>query len=335
MPVYNGLPYLQEALDDLLAQTAPDFELVAVDDGSTDGSLAVLKAYAERDARIVIVRNEENLGLTPSLNRGLERCRAPLVARADADDRYEPDRLERQRAFLDAHPDVGLLSCAVHKMNAEGKRFLTRHFPTEDGPIRIRELFVNSFSHPGVMFRADLVREVGGYDTAYWTAEDCDLWARLMPRTRVANLPVPLVHYRKHGASIVQSNGAEVEALDLSVRRRQLSAYLQREVSIEEARAAVALYRASRRLTGDEVAAGVRVLREVLRRAREREGPATVRFFVGEVGEALVKQARRQEGGSRALGLRLVLEAVRWDPRRGLTRETVASAVRSVWPRST
>lgn len=331
MPAYNAMPYLPEALDDLLGQTLRDFELVVVEDGSTDDTRAVLEDYAARDARVVIVPNEQNLGLTRSLNRGLERCRAPLVARADADDRYEPDRLARQVAFLDAHPEVGLLSCGVHKINARGERFLTRIFPTGDGHIRVRELFVNCFSHPGAVFRTPLVRAVGGYDPAFWTAEDCDLWARMMPLTRVANLPVPLVHYRKHGASMVQSYGADVDALDLSVRQRQISAYLGRPVGRAEAQAAVELFRGRQGLTPDTFGTGRRLLREVLRAVRAREHAETVGAYRRDVADALFQHARHGAAGgagSRWFGLRLLVEAALWSPGRALKRDFVRLAAR-------
>lgn len=315
MPVYNGLPYLREALDDLLAQTFGDFELVVVEDGSTDGSLAVLEAYAERDPRVVIVRNGENLGLTPSLNRGLEHCRAPLVARADADDGYAPDRLERQVAFLDAHPEVGLLSCAVTKMTEEGKPYATSRFPTEDAHIRLRELFVNSFSHPGVMFRTDLVRSVGGYDPEFWTAEDCDLWARLRPHTRMANLAEPLVRYRVVSTSMMRTRGEGGMSLGLSVRQRLLSEYLGRSVPYEEARAISLLFKRRGPLEPDEVAAGVRGLQEVLRQAARCEPEHAVTYLRDEGSQALRWQAWLQRGRSTRRAWSLLASALLYDPR--------------------
>lgn len=317
MPVYNGLPYLREALNDLLGQTFEDFELVAVEDGSTDDSLAVLQEYADRDARIVIVENRENLGLTKSLNRGLCRCRAPLVARADADDGYALDRLERQVAFMKAHPEVGLLSCAVTKTNEEGVPFSKSTFPLEDGQIRVRELFVNSFSHPGVMFRTDLVRSVGGYDPAFWTAEDCDLWARLRPHTRLANLPEPLVRYRVVSSSVMRTRGEEGTKLGLLVRQRLLSDYLGRDVASEEARAITRLFKRRGPLSLRDVAVGEQGLREVLRTVVRREAPSTVRYLRREGSEALRWQAWLQRTRSVRTSLSLLWAALRFDPSLG------------------
>lgn len=332
MAVHNGERYLAEALGSLLAQTLEDFELVVVDDGSTDGTAAVLAAYAARDARLVVVRNEENLRLPASLNRGLERCRASLVARADADDVYHPERLERQVAFMEAHPEVGVASCAYHRTDAQGRVIGTVRPPTDDGVIRFRQLFMNSFLHPGIVFRASLVRAVGGYDPGYWTAQDSDLWARVRDRARLANLSEPLVRYRVHTSSTMRTRGGEGRALSLSVPQRLLSAYLERSLSLEEAEAIVTLYQGFEWMAPDAIARGRRGLRDVLQRARRREAPGVVRYFKREVGASLAKQARYQGRAHRSLSRALFAEALRWDPRLGRSSEIVKQAVRLALP---
>lgn len=314
MPVHNGQSYLTEALDDLLAQTFRDFELVVVDDGSTDDTLTILNTYASHDERVVVLRNETNIGLPRALNCGLERCQGELVARADADDRYLHDRLERQVRFMRANPDVGLLSCAAHKMSASGHHYRAVYFPTEDGCIKIRELFVNSFSHPGVMFDRHLVEAVGGYDPTYWAAEDADLWARLRPHTKMANLPVPLVHYRTHSTSFMRTRGSEGEALSLSVRQRLLSQYLERPLDIDETRSIVALYRGNQDPNRSEINVGRAGLREVLQRAELQEEPETVRFYRREVARSLLQQAISWRDADRSLSWMLFKDAIWWDP---------------------
>ncbi|WP_447045833.1 glycosyltransferase [Vreelandella sp. H-I2] len=318
MPVYNGLPYLTEALDSLLNQTFQDFEIIAVNDGSTDGSAEVLASYASRDERVVIVTNEENIGLPRSLNKGLEKCRAALVARADADDRYRKDRLEKQVAFLDAHPEVGVLSCWVQKIKADGEFFSLVRFPTEDGEIRVRELFVNSFSHPGVMFRRDLVRGVGGYDPEYWTSEDADLWSRIRPLMKSANLAEPLIFYRKHEGSMMRTRGSEGEKLSLSVRQRLLSEYLDRPLSIDEARGAVMTFRASQGVTADDVKVGMDVIKNVHGEIREREEPSTLRYFETEAISSFMRLAKVFKGSAPALSYALVTSAFSMHPRQAL-----------------
>jgi glycosyltransferase involved in cell wall biosynthesis len=230
MAVRNEEHYVDGAVESLLAQTLADFELVVVDDASTDATPALLEAWARRDTRVVVIRSEERLWTAAALNLGLARCRAPLVARADGDDLYAPERLELQVQFLDGHPEVGVVSCAYHRMDPNGEVFDTKRPPVSDAVIRLRSLFMNSLLHPGVIFRADVVRAVGGYDPAYWTAQDADLWARLLPHTRFANLPEPLVTYRVHDRSTMRSRGAAGQSLSRSIPRRLLSAYLGREL---------------------------------------------------------------------------------------------------------
>lgn len=318
IPVYNGLPYLTETLDSLLSQTFQDFEIIAVDDGSTDGSAEVLASYASRDRRVVVVTNEENIGLPRTLNRGLEQCRATLVARADADDRYREDRLEKQVAFLEAHPEVGLLSCWVQKIKANGEFFSLVQFPVEDGEIRVRELFVNSFSHPAVMFRRDLVQGVGGYNPDYWTSEDADLWARVRPLMKAANLKEPLIFYRKHDKSMMRTRGSEGEKLSLTVRQRLLSEYLGNPLNIDETRGGVMTFRASQGVTSDDVKVGMGVIQNVYDKVREQENASTVRYFEAEVTASYIRLARVFKISAPALSYALVTRAFMMHPRHAL-----------------
>lgn len=325
MPVYNTERYLAEALDDLLAQTFTDFELIAVDDGSVDGSPELLEAYAARDRRVVLLRNDVNVGLPRTLNRGLEQCSAPLVARADADDRYHPERLARQVAFMAAHPDVGLLSCASQRMTPDGEWLKVAHFPTSDGAIRMRELFVNCFSHPGVMFRTDLVRRLGGYDPDYTVAEDADLWARLRATTKAANLAEPLVYYRVLPTSLMRSMTGEQERRGPVVRQRLLSQYLDRHVDMPQARAMVATFHARRSAPASvqELRAGRAGLREVLCAARRKEDGETVAYFRREVALALLHHADFRRRSDPVTSWALLIDGLRWWPRLAVARRGV------------
>ena len=335
MAVHNGEAYLTEAIDSLLAQTLSDFELVVVDDASTDGTAALLDAYAARDARLVVLRNERNLGLAAALNCGLERCRAPLIARADADDIYALERLERQLRYLNSHPEIGVLSTGYHRVDADGQLRRTVRPPTRDKYIRFRKLFMNSLLHPGVMFRASVVRAVGGYDPGYWTAQDSDLWARLRPHTRMANLPEPLVRYRVHGQSTMRSRGAEGQALSLSVPRRLLSEYLERPLDLNETRAAVTLFQGFEPMEPGDIALGLRGLEEVLRRARVVEDAETVQYYKREVGRALLRQAEYQKDGGGSASKSLVVAALRWSPGVVLWGRFYRGVAQAVLPRGT
>lgn len=186
MPCYNAAANLPEALESICGQTLSDFELIAVDDGSTDATGQMLIAYADRDRRIKPVRIAHS-GIIGALNAGLLNCRAPYVARMDADDRSLPERLELQAEFLDVHPDVGLLSCRVRgfpagKVRAGFAVYLEwLNALLTDADIR-REIFVESpLPHPSWMIRRALLEAAGGYEEHGW-AEDYDLLLRLYLR---------------------------------------------------------------------------------------------------------------------------------------------------------
>jgi glycosyltransferase involved in cell wall biosynthesis len=188
--VHNGAPLVRDAVASVLAQTAGDLELIVVDDGSTDETAAILDAV--RDPRTHVLR-ESHQGLTRSLNRALAAARAPLIARLDADDVALPDRLERQRAFLAAHPEVGLVGTGAREVDPAGRLLAVVRPPVDDLTIRRRLIRENPFVHSSVMVRRAALDEAGGYDPAFPVAQDYDLWMRLARVTRLANLPEPLV----------------------------------------------------------------------------------------------------------------------------------------------
>jgi glycosyltransferase involved in cell wall biosynthesis len=190
MSVHNGAPWVADAVRSVLAQTAGDLELIVIDDDSTDATPEILGGV--RDARLRFER-QARLGLTRSLNRALALARAPLVARLDADDVALPERFARQRAFLDAHPDVGLLGTGAREVDAAGREVAVVVPPTDDAAIRRTLIRRNPFVHSSVMLRRELVLRAGGYDETLPVAQDYDLWMRISRVTRLANLAEPLV----------------------------------------------------------------------------------------------------------------------------------------------
>ncbi len=201
LPCYNAAETLEAALASLRAQTLADFEIIAVDDGSTDETLTILKKWAKADERIHIVQRPHG-GIVTALNAGLVECQAEYVARMDADDLSRPERLELQAQFLDAHPEVSVASCLVNGYPPEDIRegfqiyieWLNSLVTDED--IR-RELFIESpVAHPSVMFRKAAVTAVDGYQDFGW-AEDYDLWLRLyLNGARFGKLPQTLLDWR-------------------------------------------------------------------------------------------------------------------------------------------
>ena len=201
MPVYNGARFLAEAIDSIRGQTFADFEFVIVDDGSTDASPAILADHARMDPRIRVV-SQANAGIVAALNRGLAECRAPLVARMDADDVSLPPRLERQRAFLEAHPRVAVVGTALQLVSETGAVGPEVRHATGQAAISRGLRRGNCLAHPTVMMRRGVVLAVGGYREFLRHAEDYDLWTRLVERHQLANLTECLLRYRVHGGQV-------------------------------------------------------------------------------------------------------------------------------------
>lgn len=220
MSVYNGRKYLREAIDSVLNQTFADFELIAIDDGSTDGSGAILREYT--DPRLKLLTNETNLGLIGSLNRGLAAARGEYVARQDCDDLLEPERLAKQVAYLDAHPDVVLVGTWMQLIDEQGADITLWRYPTTNAEIRWAMLFNTAVGHPASMFRTAVARDAGGYSPDFLFAEDYDLWSRLATRGNVANIPEPLQRYRVHGNTVSTKNSARQMQTRLAISKRNI-----------------------------------------------------------------------------------------------------------------
>jgi glycosyltransferase involved in cell wall biosynthesis len=202
MSVYNGKELLPMTMRSMLEQTFRDFEFIIIDDGSTDGVTDLLRDYAKHDSRIKLVVRE-NKGLTKTLNEGLHLATAPLIARMDADDIAMPDRLAKQVAFMNAHPEVVLLGGAHDYIDAEGRKLITMRPPTDNASLQQQCLDgTTPICHPLAMFRRDAAIKVGGYDESYLVAQDLDLWLRLGEVGELACLPDVILQYRLHDKSV-------------------------------------------------------------------------------------------------------------------------------------
>jgi glycosyltransferase involved in cell wall biosynthesis len=193
VPVYNAGPYLQEMLASLQRQTYTDYEVVLVDDGSTDGSAEILDEAARADQRLRILRLPKNQGIVGALNHGLQACRGEFVARMDADDIALPDRLMQQVAHLEAHPDVAALSTGLAYIDAAG-----RSLARVRRPLPVDHLLrANPLLHPTVMLRRQIL-DAGGlrYRPEFALAEDYYLWMELSRHGRLASLDEVMVLYR-------------------------------------------------------------------------------------------------------------------------------------------
>ena len=201
MTVRNGERFLAESLDSILNQTFTDFELIVVNDGSTDGTADILECYASKDGRVCVLSIPAS-GLPLALQAGSALLRGELVARMDADDIALPDRLARQVAFLDSHTEIAMVGGAISIISEDGRRLGGQRFPTDPGEIAVALRKASCFSQSTVMLRRRAYESVGGYRTAFPVSEDYDLWVRLAESFPLANLPVELIRYRFHTAQI-------------------------------------------------------------------------------------------------------------------------------------
>ncbi|CAH0495752.1 hypothetical protein NVSP9465_00761 [Novosphingobium sp. CECT 9465] len=227
MSVYNCQRFLDAAIASVRRQTFSDFEFLILDDGSTDGSVDIAHHHAAQDSRIRVIARE-NRGLIASLNELLKEARAPLFARMDADDICRQDRFARQVAFLDAHPDHGVIGTWTEDIDEFDRPFVTT---APEHPVTCEDVLAvieqrSPLSHPTIMARRDILRAVGGYHVAYRHCEDYDLWLRLASVTKLANIPERLLSYRHYANQIsnrhafAQQYGAAIA--QLAYRERQL-----------------------------------------------------------------------------------------------------------------
>ena len=235
MPVYNGQKYLAEAIESILTQTFADFEFVIVDDGSQDGSAAIIQDYAGRDGRIHFIQLKRNCGQASALNRGIAEARGEYIALMDCDDISLPERLEKQASFLAANSDIGVVGVWIQVVNQD-----LEPRKTWDYPLRHVDIVLDLCLRYGVMggatvmMRRDAVISVGGYDPQRLT-NDKDLFTRLVGVTRFASLPQRLYWCRRHGRNMtvishkrLRANGqifmrAGWTACAVEMRRRSLS----------------------------------------------------------------------------------------------------------------
>jgi glycosyltransferase involved in cell wall biosynthesis len=194
--VYNAEVYLREAIDSILQQTFTDFEFLIVDDASTDNSISIIQSY--NDPRIRLIRNEQNSGISATLNRGIEAARCELIARMDADDISYPERLEKQYRFFQQHPDCALLSTWVREITPDGEPVRTERWRR---PFYYYNLtFECWIYHPTVMYKRSAVLDVNAYSTPY--SEDYDLWWQMSRKYKMDTLTEVLLDYRLTAASL-------------------------------------------------------------------------------------------------------------------------------------
>jgi glycosyltransferase involved in cell wall biosynthesis len=205
MPVYNGAMYLPEAIDSILQQTYEDFEFLIIDDGSMDQSVRIINSYD--DPRIRLIKNEHNLGLVSTLNKGIDLAKGEFIARMDCDDISLPERFEKQMALMSQHPEVGVCGGWIEYFMG---RVLVLKLPVSDEEIKRRLPSDNPIAHPTVMMRTKVIKNLQVYyNPGYSHVEDYELWIRLAVVTCFANIPEVLLKYRIHPEQVGHEHAEE------------------------------------------------------------------------------------------------------------------------------
>lgn len=288
LSVYNGARFIRDAARSVLRQTFPDFEFILIDDGSTDDTSRILDEL--NDNRIVRIKNETNIGLVRSLNRGLETAKGRYIARADADDISDLTRFETQVRYLEAHPKVGVLGTAVRQTDVHGHELSVLRPPEDHAAILWELVFGLPFIHPSVMMRRDTLVSVGGYDPAFIHIEDTELWSRLAAKTRFANIPDVLTEKRVHGDSIGSRYAKVQYRSGIVVRKRFFREIIGREISDAIAGWMMQPERALTPSATEDAATVVREFFELLKKIPDTS-PAGMDFLRSNVEKKLL-QAR-------------------------------------------
>lgn len=249
MPAYNAEAYIKEAIDSILNQSFTDFELIVINDCSVDGTEAVVLGYSDR--RIIYFKNEKNMGVAATLNRGLSAAKGEFIARMDSDDVAMPERFAQQVDFLIRHPNYAICgsSLTVFGENQPERAF---PYPQTDKEIRANMIFNSPFAHPTIMMRGEMLNRCGRYyDESYEKAEDFELWYRLLRYGKGYNFQQPLLRYRHHGKQVRTANAAEQKEAVLRLRERMVKE-LNADLTAEEMEVFQSLCGGQRTFSEDE-----------------------------------------------------------------------------------
>ena len=228
MSVYNGEDYLTEAIESVLNQTFKDFELIVINDCSTDKTPQILKSFEEKDERVKVHTNEVNLRLPSSLNKAISYAQGKYIARMDADDICLPDRLQKQYDFMEANPHISLSSCrfmtlkngVVSSGGCGGK--------SDNESVKALLLVTNPILHPGIIANADVIRSLL-YDKTFTCTEDMELWTRfVMAGYNVEIMPEYLMIYRLHDKQITETTREKQYREVIEIQKRYYAKFLEK-----------------------------------------------------------------------------------------------------------
>ncbi len=216
LPIFNGEKHIEKTLKTILNQTYKNFELMIINDGSTDKTPEILSRI--KDKRVKVINNKKNLGVTKSLNLGIKKARCKYIARCDSDDLNYPKRFEKQINFLEENPEYVLIGSNAKWINEKGKTLKGFKVKIEDRDIRRWMYIRNQFHHPSVMYKKSIFEKVGGYNEKFNGVEDYELWFRMMKFGKVYNLKENLIERRINEEGVTAKKHWKIEFLALVVR---------------------------------------------------------------------------------------------------------------------
>jgi len=210
MPAYNSEKTIGEAIESILNQTYKNFEFIIINDGSTDKTLEIIKSYAKKDKRIIVLDNEKNFGIPKTRNIALKKSKGKYIAIQDSDDISLSKRLEKQAEFLERNPNVGVVGSFMEIFDGHKKRGI-RKYPEKDKELRKMIFFVCPIGQPAAMIRASVFEKIGLFDERFSQTEDLDLWFRIGNEYKLSNLQEVLIKYRYNPKS---STGTKTKAME-------------------------------------------------------------------------------------------------------------------------
>lgn len=223
LPVYNAEKFLKEAIESILTQSYTNYEFIIINDCSTDASWKIIQEYKQKDDRIVAIKNNINLKLSKTLNKGISLSKGKYIARMDADDVSMPDRFEKQVSFLEANNDVGIIGSNIIIINEKNEVIGYRKYQLDDKNIKKNIFYFSPFAHPAVILRSSVLEKAGYYNDDFNPAEDYELYFRIGKYSDFANIDQNLLKYRIIDNSMTTGNTANMERQTIKIREQYLN----------------------------------------------------------------------------------------------------------------
>ena len=243
LPVYNAENFLVEAVESILTQTFNNFEFIIIDDCSTDNSWKMIQEYAQKDDRIIAVKNDVNLKLSKTLNKGISLSKGKYIARMDADDISMPDRFEKQISFLEANDKI--IGSNIILIDEDNKILGYRKYQVDNMNIKQKIFYFSPFAHPAIVLRSSCLKKAGDYNDYFNPAEDYELYFRMGKYCDFANIDHDLLKYRIINNSMTTGNTSNMEKKTIEVRDQ----YLNKKQMYYEYNYTVLIYNALHKLS--------------------------------------------------------------------------------------